>query len=631
MYCGSSTWKLASLSSINTRSRFSSSVDTPKDKDRNGLYNPIFLKSNVALLKSKILKARFSSSDANVTKSTGFFGPDAVIDKTGKVNRWSMFVPAFLTHLCLGAPYGWSAISASLTREFGFVASSASDWGLDSCTYPMSIMIAFGGLGAAILGKWTMKVGTRYSMFLGGALFGTAFMTAGAGVTMHSLPLLYLGNFIAGVGYGCSYTPPIQALIDWFPDKRGLASGVVIAGFGSGALFFTPAMNAMMQKFSVLPQYLGNSIQTVTEGGKLFTQIGDKLTEVVYATNAELAKLPYDLAEGYYVVGSGNTGVGSSLMAIGGIYAATIMASSLMIRKPAAGYIPAGWTPPASAAGGVEQNVNTNMAMKTPQFWLLFSTSTLLATGGMGLISVAKPMIGDIFTKALPHLVTASFASAYLMAMASGNLGGRIGWAGLSDKIGRRNIFHMFTIGSVPLFLSLPYCINQVVTNPDSAMAPLYLGIFCASTVASISVLGGTFAVLPAYEADLYGPKYVQAIHGRFLIAATVSTIAGPSILLNLRKISENAAIQDLLSKVDPAKFQESFGADLSQAQTLIEAKTLTITKLMNIMPQGTIDPSPFLYNNTMYTMAALVGVGAALHFMVRPVDKKYFEKVEKS
>ena len=78
-------------------------------------------------------------------------------------------------------------------------------------------------------------------------------------------------------------------------------------------------------------------------------------------------------------------------------------------------------------------------------------------------------------------------------------------------------------------------------------MAPLYLGIFCASTVASISVLGGTFAVLPAYEADLYGPKYVQAIHGRFLIAATVSTIAGPSILLNLRKISENAAIQGKL------------------------------------------------------------------------------------
>ena len=83
----------------------------------------------------------------------------------------------------------------------------------------------------------------------------------------------------------------------------------------------------------------------------------------------------------------------------------------------------------------------------------------------------------------------------------------------------------------------------------------------------------------------------------------------------------------DLLSKVDPSRFHEVFGTDLSQAQTLIEAKTLTITKLMTIMPPGTLDPSPFIYNKTMYAMASLVSVGAALHFMVKPVDPKFFEK----
>merc|ERR1711936_1132382 len=150
---------------------------------------------------------------------------------------------------------------------------------------------------------------------------------------------------------------------------------------------------------------------------------------------------------------------------------------------------------------------------------------------------------------------------------------GRIGWAAISDKIGRRNTFHCYTLGSIPIFGCLPFLINECVTNPTGPLAPYYLGSFCVSSVAAITILGGTFAVLPAYEADLYGPKYVGAIHGRFLLAASLSTIAGPSILLNLRKISENAAIQDLLSKVDPAKFQESFGADLSQAQTLIEAK----------------------------------------------------------
>merc|ERR1712173_433164 len=120
--------------------------------------------------------------------------------------------------------------------------------------------------------------------------------------------------------------------------------------------------------------------------------------------------------------------------------------------------------------------------------------------------------------------------------------------------------------------------------------------------------------------------KYVQAIHGRFLLAATLSTIMGPSLLLTLRKSAEMTAIQDLLSKVNPATFKETFGADLTQAQSLIEAKTLTISKLMTIMPAGTVDPSPFLYNDTMYTCAALVSLASLLHFMVKPVNNKYFE-----
>ena len=125
------------------------------------------------------------------------------------------------------------------------------------------------------------------------------------------------------------------------------------------------------------------------------------------------------------------------------------------------------------------------------------------------------------------------------------------------------------------------------------------------------------------------GPKYVGAIHGRFLLAASLSTVLGPGLLLNLRQAAETKALTDLLAKVDPTAFASKFGTDVSSAQSLIEAKTLTINKLMTIMPPGTVDPSPFLYNNTMYTMSALVGVAAALHFMVKPVDKKYFEKVE--
>ena len=226
---------------------------------------------------------------------------------------------------------------------------------------------------------------------------------------------------LAGIGYGCTYTPPIQALIEWFPDKRGLASGIVIAGFGSGALFFTPMMNMLCAKFSQMPTYLGKSIETVTEGGKMFAKIGDSMQEVVYATAADLAKLPYsDLAEGFYIVGSGNTGVGSALATMAAIYGASVITSAFLMKKPAPGYVPAGYTPPKATSGGTGAlNVNVNTVLKTPQFWLLFSTSTLLATGGMGLMSVAKPMISEVFTSSMPSLVTASFASSYLLVSTS--------------------------------------------------------------------------------------------------------------------------------------------------------------------------------------------------------------------
>ena len=151
----------------------------------------------------------------------------------------------------------------------------------------------------------------------------------------------------------------------------------------------------------------------------------------------------------------------------------------------------------------------------------------------MGIMAVAKPMIQSVFADSMPALVTTSFASAYLMSLAMGNLGGRLGWAAISDKIGRRNTFHIYTLGAVPLFGGLPFLIDQCVSNPSGPLAQVYLTAFCASTVAAISILGGTFAVLPAYEADLYGPKYVGPIHGRFLLAATASTIVGPGLLLN--------------------------------------------------------------------------------------------------
>merc|ERR1719357_1380217 len=154
----------------------------------------------------------------------------------------------------------------------------------------------------------------------------------------------------------------------------------------------------------------------------------------------------------------------------------------MVIKKPAPGYLPAGYTPPAGQSG--TSNVNVSTVMKTPQFWLLWSTATLLATGGMGLISVAKPMIQNVFTDAMPLLVTPAFASAYLMAVAAGNLGGRVAWASVSDRIGRRATFQTMTLLAIPLFASVPTIINQAMADPTGPLASYYLTAFCCSTVA---------------------------------------------------------------------------------------------------------------------------------------------------
>ena len=159
-------------------------------------------------------------------------------------------------------------------------------------------------------------------------------------------------------------------LIDWFPDRKGLASGLVIAGFGSGALFFTPVMGALSSKFCQMPTFLGSSLEVVLEGGRQFSQVGGQLQEVVYATTSELAKLPYEgLAEGFYLVGSGSTGVAPALACIGAMYTATIVSSALMIKRPAPGYVPAGLKSRRLCKTLFKDTVTDSPFSQTPLVW----------------------------------------------------------------------------------------------------------------------------------------------------------------------------------------------------------------------------------------------------------------------
>ena len=152
-----------------------------------------------------------------------------------------------------------------LTCEYGFVTSAADDWSMADATWPLSFVFALQGISAAAAGRWQMKVGARLAMATAACCFGGGLMLGGVGIALHSKYMLYAGyGLLGGTGVGVAYTPPVQALIEWFPDKRGLASGLCVGGFGSGGLLFAPAVQGLMQNFSSMPTYLGGAIETVT-------------------------------------------------------------------------------------------------------------------------------------------------------------------------------------------------------------------------------------------------------------------------------------------------------------------------------------------------------------------------------
>jgi len=204
-----------------------------------------------------------------------------------------------------------------------------------------------------------------------------------------------------------------------------------------------------------------------------------------------------------------------------------------------------------------------------------------------------------------------------------GNLGGRFIWASVSDKLGRKNVFALFTCVGAPLYFALPWAVANAVGA--ETYAPLVL--FYGSTIAIISFFGAGYSTVPAYESDLFGSKYIAAIHGRIMIASALSGFLGPMIFTKLHDREELKAINDLAQNVDPNAFLERFGSPIADLQTLIDAKAVNIPRLLELCPVDTIDPTPYLYDPAFQTMGVALGIGALANFAIRPVNEKYYEK----
>ena len=541
-------------------------------------------------------------------------------------NRWLVPLASIAIHLCIGSVYAWSIYNPSLTRVFGVVTSAADDWSLSEVVWVFTVAIVFLGLAAAFGGKWLERVGPRKVGVVSAICWGGGYLVGALGILTHQLWLLYLGyGVIGGCGLGLGYVSPVSTLIRWFPDRRGMAAGMAIMGFGGGAMIGTPMKEYFIRLFYQAPEYLGTitDVNLITEAGRRFAQVGGELREVVVVGANEIRDMTVPGPEGVYVVNSGASGVAETFLVIGLIYLVVMLIAAFSYRLPAPGWSPAGWQEPEPSARSAlisSHNVDIDQALKTPQFYQLWIVLCLNVTAGIGVLGVARTMITEIFGSTLPNLVDAAFAATYVVLISAFNMVGRFIWASTSDYIGRRNTYWIFFVLGIVLYLSVPFSAQQVSANPSI----IWLIYFYAATMIIFTMYGGGFATIPAYIADIFGTKYVGGIHGRILTAWSTAGVLGPLAITSLRQNSVNSAISDLAAVVDPQDFLAQFGAPIEQLELLVTQNSVNIARLMEIAPPGTPDPTSGLYNSTMVLMAALLAIALVANAMMRPVDARH-------
>ena len=541
-------------------------------------------------------------------------------------NRWRVPLASVAIHLCIGSVYAWSIYNPPLTRIQGVVASSADDWSLSAVVWVFTVAIVSLGLAAAFAGKWLEEAGPRKVGVVAAFCWGGGYLVGALGILTHQLWLLYLGyGVIGGCGLGMGYVSPVSTLIRWFPDRRGMATGMAIMGFGGGAMIGTPMKEFFIRMFYQAPDYLGTAseVSLVTEAGRRFAEVSGVLREVVVIGTAEVREMTVPGPEGVYLVNTGATGVAETFLVIGLIYLAVMLIAAFSYRIPAEGWKPEGWAEPNEEKRGTlisTHNVHLDEALKTRQFYQLWVVLCFNVTAGIGVLGVARTMITEIFGSSLPHIVDTAFAATYVVMISAFNMVGRFIWASASDYIGRRNTYWIFFLLGIVLYLSIPFSAQQVSASPSI----VWLVYFYAATMIIFTMYGGGFATIPAYLADIFGTKYVGGIHGRLLTAWSTAGVLGPLAITSLRQNSLTNAINDLVSRIDPADFQSQFGAGVDQLETLVASNTVNIARLMEIAPPGTTDPTSSLYNSTMFLMAALLAIALVSNALMKPVDPKH-------
>ncbi len=364
--------------------------------------------------------------------------------------RWLIAIAGVIIMTLLGTVYAWSVFVKPVMAAHG--------WTKEAVAVVFMIIIGTIGVAAAFGGMLVDKKGPKFVATLGAILYGIGVLLGGVALNMGNIWILYLGyGVIGGLGNGLAYVVPIATLIRWFPDKRGLITGLAVMGFGLGAFFIGKIVPGLIN----------------------------------------------------------NIGVTNAFFTLGVVYLIGNVLAALTLKNPPAGWLPAGFTPPTSTVSAAD-SFSWNEARRTPQWYMIWLMLFMNVTAGMGLLSKLSPMAQDVikFAQGIDDPAQLAVLGGGVLATASIFNGlGRLFWAAVSDKIGRKNVFLIMFASQAALYFYLP----QVSSVMVFTVIACYL----------LACLGGGFAVMPAFAADSFGPTYIGKVYGFVLTAWGAAGVFG--------------------------------------------------------------------------------------------------------
>ena len=433
-----------------------------------------------------------------------FLAKEKTIAGTG-FNRWLVPPAALAIHLCIGMAYGFSVFWLPLSKAIGIkdpmvcakdmsffaeLFATTCDWKISMLGWMYTLFFVFLGSSAAVFGGWLEHAGPRKAGVVSALCWCGGLVISALGIYTHQIWLMWLGSgVIGGIGLGLGYISPVSTLIKWFPDRRGMATGMAIMGFGGGAMIGAPLAD-MLMKFYATPM---------------------------------------------------SVGVWETFLTLAAIYFVFMLGGAFAYRVPPSGWKPAGWNGAKSQTSNVmitNRHVHLSVASTTRTFWLLWAVLMLNVSAGIGIIGMASPLLQEVFGGRLIGVALsfnelsgtqkgqiAAIAAGFTGLLSLFNIGGRFFWASLSDYIGRKSTYLLFFALGFVLYASIP----------SAAHAGL-LGVFVLAFCLILSMYGGGFATIPAYLADMFGTQMVGAIHGRLLTAWATAGVLGPVLVNYIRE-----------------------------------------------------------------------------------------------